>query len=48
VLESVIFLPGDYIIYKGDYGDEMYFIAEGSVYILSQDKQTVITTLGKG
>lgn len=48
VLKSVIFLPGDYIIYKGDVGEEMYFIAEGSVYILSHDKQTVIVTLNKG
>jgi len=48
VLESVIFLPGDYIIYKGDFGDEMYFIAEGSVFVLSQDKQTVIASLTKG
>jgi hypothetical protein len=37
-LGSGIFLPGDYIIYKGDVGEEMYFIAEGSVYVLSQDK----------
>lgn len=48
VLESVIFLPGDYIVYKEDIGDEMYFIAEGSVYVLADDKQTVITSLGKG
>jgi hypothetical protein len=38
VLKSVIYLPSDYIIYKGDVGEEMYFIAEGSVYVLSHDK----------
>ena len=38
VLESVIFLPGDYIVYKEDIGNEMYFIAEGSVYVLADDK----------
>jgi CRP-like cAMP-binding protein len=48
VLESQIFLPGDYIIYKGDSGDEMYFIAEGSVFVLSEDKQNVTNKLGKG
>lgn len=25
-VESVIYLPGDYITYKGDVGEEMYFI----------------------
>jgi CRP-like cAMP-binding protein len=48
VLQSVIYLPGDYIIYKGDSGDEMYFIAEGTVLVLSEDKQTALSTLGKG
>jgi CPA1 family monovalent cation:H+ antiporter len=48
VLESQIFLPGDYIIYKGDIGDEMYFIAEGSVFLLTEDKQVVTSRLGKG
>ena len=31
VLTNVIFLPGDYIIYKDQIGEEMYFIVEGSV-----------------
>lgn len=48
VLESQIFLPGDYIIYKGEIGDEMYFIAEGSVLMLTEDKQNVTSRLGKG
>jgi CRP-like cAMP-binding protein len=41
VLESCIYLPGDFILYKGDMGEEMYFIAEGSVRQLSDDKQTI-------
>jgi CRP-like cAMP-binding protein len=32
-----IFLPGSYIIYKGDIGNEMFFIIEGSVNVLSPD-----------
>ena len=48
VLKQAIYLPGDFIILKGDIGEEMYFIAEGSVYILAADKRTVLNTLGKG
>ena len=47
-LENIIFLPGDYIIYKDDIGEEMYFIVEGRVFIIGGDKQIVLTTLGKG
>lgn len=47
-LEQCIYLPGDFIILKDDIGDEMYFIAEGRVYILAADKRTVINTLGQG
>ena len=48
VLESCIYLPGDFILYKGDIGEEMYFIAEGSVRQLSDDKQTINKSLHKG
>ena len=48
VLKQTIYLPGDFIILKGDIGEEMYFIAEGSVLILAADKRTVISTLSKG
>ena len=48
VLGQAIYLPGDFIILKGDIGEEMYFIAEGSVYILAADKRTVLNTLSRG
>ena len=48
VLKQTIYLPEDFIILKGDIGEEMYFIAEGSVLILAADKRTVISTLSKG
>jgi len=38
VLENTIFLPGDYIIHKGDIGNEMYFIVQGRVFIIAADK----------
>jgi CRP-like cAMP-binding protein len=47
-LEQTIYLPGDFIILKDDIGEEMYFIAEGTVYIIAADKRTVINSLGRG
>jgi CRP-like cAMP-binding protein len=47
-LEQTIYLPGDFIILKDDIGEEMFFIAEGSVYILAADKRTVLNTLTQG
>ena len=44
----MIYLPGDFITYKGDVGEEMYFIAEGSVQELADDKQTILESLEKG
>ena len=48
VLTQTIYLPGDFIILKDDIGEEMYFIAEGVVYILAADKRTVLNILGQG
>ena len=48
VLTNVIYMPGDYIIYKDQIGEEMYFIVEGQVLIIAGDKQTVLKTLSKG
>lgn len=30
-LSNMIYMPGDYIIYKDQIGEEMYFIVEGYV-----------------
>jgi len=48
MLTAAIFLPGDYIMYKGELGDEMYFMAEGTAFVLLEDKQTVVQTLTRG
>jgi CRP-like cAMP-binding protein len=48
VLGSTTYLPGDFILYKGDIGEEMYFIAEGSVRSLSDDKRTINRSLRQG
>ena len=34
VLEPRIFLKNDYIIYKNDIGEEMYFIVKGNFYMI--------------
>jgi CRP-like cAMP-binding protein len=47
-LEPLVFLTDDFIIYKNDKGNEMYFILIGSVNILAQDNQKVLKTLKKG
>ena len=47
-LESAIFLPLDYVIYKDDMGDEMYFLVEGKVHVLSEDNSRVAAVLEKG
>ena len=48
VLQGHVYLPGDYIINKGEMGEEMYFIVEGEVVIVAADKQSVVTKLRKG
>lgn len=46
ILEPVVYLPDDYIITQGEYGDCMYFLSSGEVEII-KDKQ-VIAQLGAG
>lgn len=48
LLEPIIYLKGDFIIYKNDIGIEMYFIVQGSVNILGKDNVKVLKTLHKG
>jgi CRP-like cAMP-binding protein len=47
-LQAEIYLPNDYLIYKDDIGDEMYFISIGSVNIIAPDNSKVIKTLEQG
>jgi hypothetical protein len=45
---SVVFTPGDYVVRKGEIGDEMYFISRGSVDVVSEDESIVFATLQEG
>mmetsp|Transcript_17656 Transcript_17656/g.16895 ORF Transcript_17656/g.16895 Transcript_17656/m.16895 type:complete len:273 (-) Transcript_17656:14-832(-) len=47
-LENVIFMPNSFIVIKDEIGEEMFFIAEGSVNVLAKDKNTILKTLHKG
>jgi CRP-like cAMP-binding protein len=47
-LQVEIYLPQDYLIYKDDIGEEMYFIGIGSVNIISPDNSKIIKSLFQG
>ena len=47
-LQPNVFLPGDYIFKKGEVGNCMYFIGNGSVDVLSADESLVVATLKEG
>lgn len=48
VLSTHVYLPSDYIINKGDVGEEMFFIVDGEVKVIASDKRTIVAKLGKG
>lgn len=45
VLTNRIFMPGDYVVKKDEYGEEMFFIIDGSVQILGSDHYIILNTL---
>lgn len=47
-LRQHTFLPGDFIMRKGEYGDCMYFINSGHVSVLVNDDKTVVAVLQAG
>jgi len=46
LLQSMVFLPDDYIIRQGEYGDCMYFLSNGDVEVLVNGVR--VATLGQG
>lgn len=48
VLKAHVFTPGDFIVRKGELGDEMYFISRGSVEVVSENGEQVFATLQDG
>ncbi|KAJ7372503.1 hypothetical protein OS493_019012 [Desmophyllum pertusum] len=45
---SYLFSPGDFIVYAGDMGREMYCVRRGLVEVIGDDDFTVVATLGPG
>ncbi|MGO9409250.1 MAG: cyclic nucleotide-binding domain-containing protein, partial [Spirochaetia bacterium] len=46
LLRPIVFLPGDYIIRQGEYGDCMYFLSSGDVEVLVGERN--VAQLGAG
>jgi CRP-like cAMP-binding protein len=46
LLRPRVFLPGEYIIRQGEFGDCMYFLSQGDVEVLVSDQQ--VARLGAG
>mgnify|MGYP006268272523 CR=1 FL=1 len=47
-LQPGVFTPGDYVVQKGDIGEEMFFISRGAVDVVSEDESIVYATLREG
>lgn len=47
-LQYAMYLPRDYIIFRNDIGEEMYFIIEGNVFVMTPREDAVIAVLKKG
>ncbi|XP_053323185.1 cyclic nucleotide-gated cation channel beta-3 [Spea bombifrons] len=48
-LQSIVYLPGDFVCKKGEIGREMYIIKQGAVQVLGgPDDKTVLVTLKAG
>jgi len=45
-LEPLVFLPGDFIIRQGEWGDCMYFLCKGSAEVCVNGKQVAVLTEG--
>jgi hypothetical protein len=45
-LEPLVFLPGDFVIRQGEFGDCMYFLSAGSVEVVVDEKQVAVLVEG--
>jgi CRP-like cAMP-binding protein len=47
-IDHQLYMPGDYIINKGDYGQGIYFIVSGNVLCYSSNERVVLLNLTEG
>ncbi|XP_060119857.1 cyclic nucleotide-gated cation channel alpha-4 [Heteronotia binoei] len=47
-LKPQVYSPGEYVCRKGDIGREMYFIREGQLAVVADDRVTQFAVLGEG
>ena len=47
-LTSEIYLPGDFVIVKGEIGEEMFFVVEGGLHVLSSETDEYLYRIEKG
>ena len=47
-LKPMVFIPGDFIIHRGEIGVNMFFISKGTVEVVSDDGSQVFATLTEG
>ncbi len=48
LLKPIFLTPGDYIFKAGDYGEEMYFIVNGELNVLTHKEDKLLATLKTG
>ena len=48
VTHSFMFSPGEYVVYSGDIGREMYMVKRGIVEVMSEDLKRVVCTIEPG
>ncbi|MCB0549833.1 MAG: cyclic nucleotide-binding domain-containing protein [Phaeodactylibacter sp.] len=47
-LNPAVFTPGDYIFRAGEAGEEMYFIVQGRVVVVTADEKSILSRLSDG